>query len=123
MATVHLKYYARRKQLNAPINGLKEELIDIILAAQAKDLTERAKKALGQVAEGVDGAAILNPHVSTYSMTSRNGLGSTDNSSPADRVGVASDPHAPPSPVLSTGSKRTREVSPDLMGLVTFYLG
>lgn len=115
MAVLDLKYYARRKELNVPINGMKEQLIDIILAAQAKDLTERARLAASQVRMGVDGA-MLDPYVSAYSMTGR-GEGGTpgvaQDSSPAgDGVGrVASDSDMPTS-TPSSDRKRAREVSP-----------
>lgn len=71
MATLDLKYYARRKSLSFPINGLKDDIIDVILADQAKDLTARARLALSQVSGDINGAAMLDPYVSSYSMAGR----------------------------------------------------
>lgn len=105
--------------MRVPINGMKDQLIDIILAAQAKDLTERAKLAVSQVSKGVDGAVMLDPYVSAYSMAGRGEGGApgfTNDSSPArDGVGgVASDSGTPTStPNAATNDrKRSREVSP-----------
>lgn len=76
LALLDLRYYAKKKSLNVPINGMKEQLIDVILAGQAKDLADRARRALSLVTEGTDGAAGLEPHSSTYSMT-ESSVGST----------------------------------------------
>ena len=66
MVLVDLRYYAKRKRLIVPVNGVKEQVIEVILAEQVKELNERARLARGEVEEGTDGGA-SRPYVSTYS--------------------------------------------------------
>lgn len=74
LALVDLKYYTRRKNIAVPVAVEKDQIIVFILARQAKELKERARKALSQVAEdSADGVNVdlsrFEPHLSAYSMT------------------------------------------------------
>ena len=44
-----LKYYARRHQVQMPLNISREDLTDLLLTRQAKELAQRTKQALRQV--------------------------------------------------------------------------
>ena len=75
LSLIHLKYYTKRKGISSPINVVQEDIIAIILARQAKDLSDRTKRALTQLNgtsencsfEHID-RLIEEPYVSTYSL-------------------------------------------------------
>lgn len=128
MVLVDLRYYAKRKRLIVPINGGKEQAIEVILAEQVKELSERARLARGEMEEeGMDGAS--RPYVSTYSSGGRGpgSEGTLERDSGGDVIGgVASAPPAPTSPLSSANNdkKRLRDVSVGalLITMVTLYL-
>ena len=71
-----LKYYTNSRRITSPINTNKQELVQVILGHQAKQLCDLARKAVAQVSEDVMAANrdVLNvdldrllPHTSAYS--------------------------------------------------------
>ena len=73
-----LKYYIRHrtKDLQAPLNPSKEDLVRLILGRQARVLSERAQRALEEI--GLPRVSVtevdldsLEPHSSAYSYTGR----------------------------------------------------
>ena len=75
-----LKYYTKENNIETPLNVSKEEMVELILGRQAKELTEKARKALQQVSGLPHGATVmdvdvaqLEPHTSVYSSTGAGG--------------------------------------------------
>ena len=74
LSLIDLKYFAQRKRIDIPVNVTQDEIIEIIISRQAKDLSIRARRALslvtslppGATFENVD-TTLLEPQMSTYS--------------------------------------------------------
>lgn len=106
-----LKYYTRTRSISSPINANKQQLIDLILASQAKQLSDMARKALAQVQGGATGTDFetvdldkLQPYTSAYSsQSSQTGVGtSVDSEADNSRSGLTGLSAA-------TGGSRVRE--------------
>lgn len=103
-----LKYYTRSRCIPCPINASKTQLVELILAYQAKELSDMARKALAQVQGGATGTDFetvdpdrLLPYTSAYSSQSgRTGVGtSVDSEADGGRSGLSA----------ATGGGRVRE--------------